>query len=327
VKSFTKNQIMKSLDKIWRSLVGLSLVILLVLGGADQALAKRGGGRIGGGAFRRTPAPTRVIRPSNPGNYTGSYNGYRSPAPGYGYGGGFSFFPFIPFMIGGGGNLLSFLVLVAVAGAVLQTFRGIGGQGISQLDSKVTLTKVQVGLLAGAKKLQQDLSDLAETANTSDTNGLSLILREATVSLLRHPEYWIYVRSAKEVSQFEQAEQKFQALTMSERSKLSAEVITNVNSRKSSLVKHESESPLKEQSEDPSEYVVVTLLVAATGDALSGMTSDIRTAQDLQQALASLGSIPSDRLLAIELLWEPQSPDYTLSSDQVLSVYPDLIRL
>jgi uncharacterized membrane protein len=316
---------MKSLDKIWRSLIGLSLVVMLVLGGADQALARRGGGRIGGGAFRRAPAPTRVMRPSNPGNY----NGYRSPAPsyGYGYGGGISFFPFVPFMVGGGGNLLSFLVLIAIAGAVLQVFRGIGGQGISQLDSKVTLAKVQVGLLAGAKKLQQDLSDLAETANTSDANGLSLILREATVSLLRHPEYWIYVRSAKEVSQFEQAEQKFQALTMSERSKLSAEVITNVNSRKSSLAKHDSAGSLKEQNEDPSEYVVVTLLVAATGDALANMASDIRNAQDLQQALAALGSIPSDRLLAIELLWEPQSPDYTLSSDQVLSVYPDLIRL
>jgi uncharacterized membrane protein len=160
---------MKTLQKIWRSLAVLCLVALVIFTGADAALAKRGGGRIGGGAFRRAPAPTRNLRPSN------GYNGYRAvpvPVPSYGYGfGGGSFFPFIPFMFGGGGSLFSLLVVVAIAGAVLQVFRGIGGQGITQLDNKVTLAKVQVGLLAGAKKLQNDLSLLAETANTSDNAG------------------------------------------------------------------------------------------------------------------------------------------------------------
>jgi uncharacterized membrane protein len=319
---------MKTLQKIWRSLIALCLVALVIFAGADDALAKRGGGRIGGGAFRRAPAPTRAIRPSN------SYGGYRPvpvpiPSYGYGYGGGLSFFPYIPFVFGGGGSLFSLLVVVVIAGAVLQVFRGIGGQGITQVDNKVTLAKVQVGLLAGAKKLQNDLSSLAETADTSDSTGLALILREATVSLLRHPEYWIYVRSAKEVTQFDRAEQKFQALTMSERSKLSAEVVTNINSRISSLpVAGSVLEKLNEQlNEDPSEYVVVTLLVATSGDTLSNMTADVRNAQGLQEALAALGSIPSDRLLALEVLWEPQSPDYTLSNDQILSVYPDLVRL
>ncbi len=319
---------MKTLQKIWRSLIALCLVGLVIFAGADDALARRGGGRIGGGAFRRSPAPTRVIRPSRPSGST--YNNYQvAPSYGYGYGGGLSFFPFIPFMFGGGGSLFSLLVVVAIASAVLQAFRGIGGQGITRVDNKVTLVKLQVGLLAGAKKLQSDLSALAETADTSDNDGLSLILREATVSLLRHPEYWIYVRSAKEVSQFDQAEQRFQSLTMSERSKLNAEVVTNVNARKNSLpvVGSALEKQNEKLSEDPSEYVVVTLLVATTGDALANMTADVRNTQDLQKTLAALGSIPSDRLLALEVLWEPQSPDYTLSSDQVLSVYPDLVRL
>jgi len=53
----------------------------------------------------------------------------------------------------------------------------------------------------------------------------------------------------------------------------------------------------------------------------------IRSASELSQALSSIGAVPSDRVLALEVLWEPQSEKYTLSSDQVLSVYPELIRI
>jgi len=325
--SSTKEKFVKKIKLWFRSIVVVTLVAItmssILFSNAAPAMARRGGGRIGGGSFR---APTRSAPAprSNPGAGTTYYGGNNY----YGGGSGLFFLPFL-FSGGGGGGLFGLLIVGAIAAAVLQSFRGnadIDG-GITGLDSKVTLVKLQVGLLSSARELQTDLTRLAQDANTGDAEGLALILREATVSLLRHPEYWVYVSSAKEVAKFEQAEQKFNSLAMSQRSKLNAEVLSNVNSR---LIEgRKSAEALLTPSgleEDPSEYIVVTLLVAAAGDYLNNLPQ-IRSASELSQALSSIGAVPSDRVLALEVLWEPQSEKYTLSSDQVLSVYPELIRI
>lgn len=309
--------------KLWvRSLVALGLAALVIFGHAAPALARRGGGRIGGGSFRM---PTRSMpAPRSTGNYS---------SPSY-YGGGFgggSFF-FLPMLFGGGGSLFSLLVVLAIAGVVLQAFRGRGesgqGEGITGLDSKVTLVKLKVGLLSSARQLQNDFTRLAQESDTGSSSGLALLLRESTVSLLRHPEYWVYVSSGKEVTRFDQAEQKFNSLAMSERSKLNAEVISNVNNRQINSAKSSNSLPSAAEliHEDPSEYVVATLLVAIAGDNLKDI-STVRSASELKHALSSIGAIPEDKLLALEILWEPQSEDYTLTSDEVISIYPELIRI
>lgn len=322
--SSKKENSMKKIKPWLRSLVAFVLVVLLVLGNAHEAFARRGSGRIGGGSFR---TPTRSVpnTSTNRGNYSGG-NNYNYYGGGYGGGGGLFFLPFL--FSGGGGGLLGMLVLLAIAGAVLQAFRGANGQGISGIDSKVTVAKIQVGLLSSARSLQENLSQLALEADTSSSEGLALVLREVTVSLLRHPEYWVYASSAKESTKLELAEQKFNSLAMSERSKLNEEVLSNVNNR---LI--EGSNPTKSLSssgeialEEPTEYIVVTLLVAAAGDTL-GNVSTVRSADQLKQALSAIGAVPVDQLLAVEVLWEPQSEEYTLSSDEVISVYPELVRI
>jgi uncharacterized membrane protein len=71
---------------------------------------------------------------------------------------------------------------------------------------------------------------------------------------------------------------------------------------------------------------VVTLLLAIAGDTLSKLPS-LRSSADLQSALSAIGSVPADNLLAVEVLWEPQSEEYTLTNDEILTVYPDLVRI
>jgi len=300
-----------------RSLLMAVLVALLIFAQPDVALAKRGGGRIGGGSFR---APTRSA-PSLSGR---SYR--TAPAPSYGgggFGGGLFFLPF--FIGGGGGSLIGLLALVAIAGVIMQAVRGASESGIADIFSgknNITVAKVQVGLLASARQMQTDLSNLALKADTSSSAGLTTILQETTLSLLRHPEYWVYVNSSKETTKLELAEQKFNALAMSERTKLNAEVVSNVNNRvvQGALTKNDL------SLEDPSEYIVVTLIAAVAGDALAKLP-ETRSSEDLQLSLSALGAIPQDQLLALEVLWEPQSEQYTLTSEEVLMVYPNLIRI
>lgn len=304
---------------IWtKSLAVISLVAIAIFSNAHEALARRSGGRIGGSSFS---APTR----SAPSNSGGGYSGSNY----YGGGGGGGLF-FMPMFFGGGmgGGLFSFLLMAMVAGVILQAFRGRGNDaGLTGMDSKVTVAKIQVGLLSSARSLQQELTHLALESDTSSVDGLAALTRETAISLIRHPEYWVYVSSANENTKFALAEQKFNGLVMSERSKLSSEVLSNVGGR---LLQGKTAAVLPSESslalEDPSEYIVVTLLLAVTGDSLSKLPP-LRSNEDLQSALSAIGSVPSDNLLAVEVLWEPQSEEYTLTTDEVLTIYPDLVRI
>ncbi len=321
MKSFSPEFMKKvkaNVKVLTRSLIAISLVAIVVFGNAHAALAKRSGGRIGGSAFRSAPSPSRAI-PSSP-SYSGGSSNY------YGGGGGFFFLPM--FFGGGGSGLFSILLLVIVAGAIMQAFRGRGdGEGITGMDSKVSVAKIQVGLLSSARSLQQELTHLALESDTSSVDGLATVTRETAISLMRHPEYWVYVSSANESTNFSLAEQKFNSLVMSERSKLNAEVLSNVGGR---VLQGKTASVLPSQggldAEDPSEYIVVTLLLAVAGDALSKLPP-LRSSADLQAALSTIGSVPADNLLAVEVLWEPQSDAYTLTTDEVLTIYPNLVRI
>lgn len=224
-------------------------------------------------------------------------------------------------------GLFGLLIIMAIAAVVLKTFQGNSGEGITGDNSKVTLLKLQVGLLAGAKQIQQNLTRLALEADTTQNSELVMVLRETVLSLLRHPEYWVYVSSAKENTTFVLAEQRYASMVMSERMKLSDEVLANQKGRQ--VQKTQQYLPSANDNlllEDPSEYIVVTIVAAIAGDSLANLPP-IRSSADLKQALTKLGGTAEDQLIAVEVLWEPQDETYTLTADEVVAVYPELVRI
>ena len=317
------NQKTSSLMKSFlKSLVAIGLVLALALGHADSALAARSGGRIGGGSFR---APSRTYAPpsrTSPGYGGGGYGG------GYYPGGGFGF-PFIlPFIGGGGGGLFSVLIFLSIAGFLVQSFRrnSDGGDELGYTNPAVSIAKVQVGLLAEARNLQADLDRIAEKANTNNNEGLAQVLQETTLAMLRHPEYWAYGADESQQARLESAEAQFNRLALSERSKFTAETLSNVNnqlkqgSTGSALTLAEKGGALAE-SQDPGEYIVVTLIAATQGKL---ELPPINSSEDLRKALSLLGGISSDRLLALEILWTPQAEGDVLTRDDVIAEYPNL---
>lgn len=303
------------------------LVAALALGHSDAALAGRSGGRIGGGSFRS--APSRPYAP--PG---GGGGGYYAPYPGGGFGGGFGF-PFLfPFLgIGGFGSLFTILIFFAIANFLVQSFRRVGtgdaaGYDTGSSNPNVSLTEIQVGLLAQARGLQADLNRIAETADTNSPEGRTAVLQEASLALLRHPEYWAYAGSTNKQARLTSAEAEFNRLALAERSKFSEETLSNVNNQIKGTDPRgilpsadQIDNPTRLISEGPGEYIVVTLLAATLGNF---QIPQINSADDLRQALRVIGAIPSDKLLAIEVLWTPQASGDTLSSDDLLAKYADL---
>ncbi len=299
------------------ALIGAALAVAVLL---PQPALAASGGRIGGGSFRSAPMPR---------SYSGGYGG-----GGYqrGYGGGGIGFPFIvPFFFGGGG-LFGFLVLMAVVGLVLNAFRG-GGGGSQALpaglrggdldgyrpDGPVAIAQLQVGLLASARDLQRDLRNLASSSDTSTSSGLQRVLQDSTLALLRHPDLWVYANAELGQVPFQAAESTFNRLSMTERSKLSGEITTNVSG---SVGRGASGSA--GDADATSDYIAVTLLVASRSRIA---LKPVNGSEELREALRVIGSVPSDQLLALEVIWQPEGAGEVLSADELITAYPDLKHL
>jgi uncharacterized membrane protein len=268
-----------------------------------------------------------------PRSYGGGGGGYGGGGYSRGYGGGGIGFPFlIPFFGFGGGGLFGFLILMAVVGLFANALRGGGGGGGSAIasgdrgpissyrpDGPVAIAQLQVGLLATARDLQQDLRGLAASADTSSNTGLQRVLQDTTLALLRHPDLWVYASAEVGQVPFAAAESTFNRLSMTERSKLSREVTSNVGGQKL-----DDRPGVAGNADATSDYIAVTVLVASRSRfTLKPLKAD----EDLREALRLLGSVSSSDLLALEVIWQPEGAGEVLSTEELLTAYPNLQHL
>jgi uncharacterized membrane protein len=304
----------------WLALPALVLGLLVL---APQPSWAASGGRIGGGSFRSAPSMPRSFSGGGGvrGGYGGSYGG--------GYRGGGIGFPFlIPIFGFGGGGLFGFLVLMAVVGLIANAVRGAGGGGslaqgngsraalAPRADGPVAIAQVQVGLLASARQLQDDLRKLAGSADTSHSTGLQTVLQETTLALLRHPDLWVYANAEVGQVPFASAEATFNRLSMAERSKLDRELTTNVAGRRSLDA-----GVAAGDSDAASDFIAVTVLVASRRP-LSLKGAD--NADQLRASLQALGAVTASDLIALEVIWQPDGAGESFSTEQLLTAYPDL---
>ena len=278
------------------------------------------GGRIGGGSFR---APTSPSIPRG-GSYGGGYGGR-----GYGYRGGGMGLPFLLPIFGfGGGGLFGFLILMSITGVIVNTLRGAAtyttenkNQNYQTNTSSITLIQVQLGLLASAKDLQQDLRALAENADTNSSEGLQKILQETSLSLLRQPNLWVYANIESGKVPFNSAETTFNQLSIRERSKLSAEIVSNISGTKNNY-KNENNSP--GEADISNEYIAATILIASKKHL---NLNEPLSNESLKNNLMKLGSIASDDLVALEVIWQPEGKGESISAQDLVINYPNLKHL
>ncbi|XP_015875464.3 uncharacterized protein LOC107412253 [Ziziphus jujuba] len=310
--------IVKALKALRKPAIAVVLLGLLLMYDPNSALAASGG-RVGGKAFssRSSSSSSRsysMPRTSSPGF---SYSvPYYAPSP-FGFGGGGGGFYVGPaFGVGVGAGSSFFLFLVGFAAFVLVSgFLSDRSDGsVLTATEKTSVLKLQVGLLGMARVLQRDLNRIADAADTSSPEGLSYVLTETTLALLRHPDYCISGYSAVDLKRsMEDGEKRFNQLSIEERGKFDEETLVNVNN-----IKKQSTSSQR-ASGFSNEYIVITILVAAEG---VHKLPAINGSGDLKEALQKLGSIPSGRILAVEVLWTPQNENDSLSERELLEDYP-----
>ncbi|XP_066326230.1 FLUCTUATING-LIGHT-ACCLIMATION protein 1, chloroplastic-like [Miscanthus floridulus] len=285
-------------------------LLAALAGGPHAAALAASGGRVGGSAFSS--------RSSSPPSY-----GYSAPAP---RGGGYRAAPFYspsPFVsvgpaigIGFGGSGFLFTLIGFAAFLYLAGFLSDSSGSASVLTDteKTTVLKLQVGLLGMARSFQKELDQIAEKADTSTPAGLSYVLTETTLALLRHPDCCISGYSSVDVKRsMDDGEKRFNQLSIEERGKFDEETLVNVNSIK------RNKGGSQRSSGFSNEYIVITILVAAEG---VHKLPVINSSNHLKTALQKMGAIPSSKILAVEVLWTPQNENDTLSERELLEDYP-----
>lgn len=185
----------------------------------------------------------------------------------------------------------------------------------------VTVNKLQVALKSSADSVQSELSQLTLEADTETTQGLKKLLEDAVVALLRNIESWTHVFGSSEtISNREAAETVFNRLSIQERSKFSAETLTNIDGkiRQRELIK-----PKKNQED--AAYIVVTFLIGTADD--HPLFASIDAAAEMQAILKQVAAMPLDYLMVFELLWSPQVETDTLTQEELATEYGELVEI
>ncbi|KAI3775884.1 hypothetical protein L1987_45641 [Smallanthus sonchifolius] len=284
---------------IWRSITNflkalqkplITGVLLGLLLSYDHRALAASGGRMGGRSFSSssTPSSSRSYSTRTRGPELSFSAPYYAPTP---FGGGF----FVGPAVGVGSSfffvMMGFAAFILVSGFLSDRSDADDG-GVLTATAKTSVLKLQVGLLGSGRTLQRDLNRIAEAADTSTPEGLSFVLQETTLALLRHPDYCISGYSSVDV-------------------KRSVEEVNVNNIRKQSATSQRSNG-------FRNEYIVITIIVAAGG---VHKLPSINSSAQLKEALQKLAAIPSSRIIAVEVLWTPQNENDTLSERELLEDY------
>lgn len=312
-----------------------------VLNADSSAYAKSSGGRTGGGSFRRS-TPSRSTSPSRsepnnsrPDNRSFDNNRDRGGTT------------VVPVIINNGqsrpntgngftsnssdgdafGGIMLFLVGLLIIGGIgwgifyLIKRASSRSSGQSELgNDTVTVTKLQVAMLAQAREIQSRLSEISLEVDTETPEGLHWLMQESVVALLRTPENWTHALASSQAVKTEAAEKIFNQISVAERSKFSAETLVNVRG-----VNRKQKPIAIDPEKEPAAYIVITLLIGTEHD--KPLFGQIRSQAELQTALEAIAAIPASHLLIFELLWSPQAETDSLTYDELLTEYSDMVQI
>ena len=185
----------------------------------------------------------------------------------------------------------------------------------------VTVNKLQIALLAEARSIQTELTDIARNASLENPEGICEFLRETAIALLRIREAWSHVLVDSRIAKDRDlAAQTFEKFSIRERAKYGTETFSQT-SEKTQEREFEPDADA-----EPAAYIVVTLLVGTEHDKPL-LPEKIHTSEELEDAINKLAVVTPEYLLTYELLWTPQNEEDSLSYDDLLAEYPDMTQI
>ncbi|EGK83678.1 DUF1517 domain-containing protein [Microcoleus vaginatus PCC 9802] len=183
------------------------------------------------------------------------------------------------------------------------------------------VSKLQVAMLVGScPVVQSQLTELTLNSDLKSATDRAEFLQECVLVVLRSCDNWTHVCGNSQIfASREEAEQIFNQLSIQERSKLSLETLTLINSD----IRYR--PSVSAGNRGSGEYIVVTFLIGS--EDVRPLFGDIRDSGKFKIALEKTAATPAENLLIFELIWSPQEETDSLTGDELLSSYADLIQV
>ncbi len=293
-------------------------------GGFGGSSSGGSSGSSGGGSFGGSS--------SGGGGYSGggySGGGYRGPViiNNGGYGGGYS----SGYGSGGGLSLIPMLLIGAVVLAVFLAMRRSAASGnktagglLGSFSGSAQAVMVQVIMTEG-DDVKRALQAVAQSGDPDTDAGLTQMLQEAALVVLRHPERWVYGDVQRAQGSASSADAQLGAWATQARAAFTEQTTSNYQNRDPRTgYQHRAGKAAKHSVGDL--YLVVTLGVAAQTLAQlppAGTTD----AAEVRAALHAISAVSAGDLIRAEVVWSPDAEGEFLSEDEAIMKYPQAKKL
>ncbi len=301
-----------------KTTIGILLLLLCLL---PTSVMAQSGGRSGGGSFNRSKPENSPSDRSSPNPSRNNSTTFREDN---------RFDSSEPVNLGGTEAIIIVVLLIILGGIsaanprILQTLLLGGTTETNQVlprdvsNDRVTVSKIQIALYATARSVQNEIRQLSEAADFNTKEGLRHFLRESLIILQRNRDAWCYALGKSEAFNRSAAIEKFDALSTEERMKFSVETFSRVANQR--MIKKDYQN-----NEEVPEFIIVTVLIGTEHD--KPLFEPIKTREDVEKALTACLAITATYLLTVELLWTPESDRDSLTKDDMIAKYNNLIAL
>jgi uncharacterized membrane protein len=295
----------------------VALLVLLWVGTASGGGGT--GGSMGGGSFSGGGSHSSS---SSSGGYhsssSSSSGGYHSSSS---YSGGGCDNP------GDASGVIIFLVIgLAIWGGVAlmaqqkDASRGLDyepmGDDIEGVGVDVTVLRIAIDGRS-RKFLQSELARIAKIADTATPEGRVTMVREVALTVRRLRDAWVYGGAVNEdLRDIGTQQQVFQRWVNDARARFREETVRNEGGVQTSTAA----SQYTPRSDEGAGLVLISIIIAARRELFT--VRQIGSGEDLRGALDSIGTLDTNTLVAVEIVWQPSEDSDRMSSMELEAMYP-----
>jgi uncharacterized membrane protein len=239
---------------------------------------------------------------------------------------------------GGSGDLgvdVVFLVLGFLVWAVITVAKGSsvntdnvyddGSNYTPPAGDSVDVTVLRVAVDGRARKfVQSELARIAKLADTSTPEGRVTMLREVALTLRRLRDAWVYGGAVNEpMRAMTWQKEVFDRYCNDARARFREETVRNEQGVKTATPA----SAYTPHTEEGAGLILVSIIIAARRELFT--VNEIGSGNDLRAAIEAAGTLDTNSLVAVEIVWQPSEDNDRMSSMELEAKYPkpDLIPL
>jgi len=221
------------------------------------------------------------------------------------------------------GGIVLVLLLGVTAFIVYKTIQARrqlkqAGQAEALGEGGCAVARLSVAFMATESQLQRDLNALAESGKAGTPEGDAFIVREVCVMMARSQNAMVRYAWQQDVG-----------ISESRARSLLEQYGSDLRSRFEDEEVRADEGGVRHKVGDRDdsqvgEFVVVSVVVAFRTPAISVTPKDV---ESTVQAIRQIGAIGPERLLGMEVVWDPVSPEETLTSKDMDRSYSDLMPI